>query len=149
MKKLRRLLPLAMLFGLAGAAGSAQAENAVVRYDWKTPTQRENGEVLTPQEIGGYELRVQQQNGEDLQIVIQDPAATHFELTEQVHGNYTASIAVYDSDGLYSAFVDVTGKVNSIPPKSPDEFTSSQLPFANAVERCMVERLCRVYTPSQ
>jgi hypothetical protein len=142
---------LPMLIGLVLIAiipdVSAQ-EAATVIYEWNKPTERENGEPLAAEEIGGYEIRVTPATGEPIHILVQDPSALSFELSDHPGGDYTASIAVYDINGLYSNFVEITGRVNAIPPLPPTEFRARQIPFASALEKCLVERLCQVYTPT-
>jgi len=88
-------------------AGDSVVEGSVV-LDWRTPDQRENGDYLELDEIGGYEIRYRK-DGESnaISVVIEDPYATHYELAG-LTGIYEFSIAVYDVNGLYSRFVSLT-----------------------------------------
>lgn len=85
----------------------ASVINGAVRLEWATPEQRENGNYLELNEIGGYEIRYQAgADAEPTSIVVEDPYATAHELTVS-EGVYLFSIAAYDTDGLYSEFVSI------------------------------------------
>jgi hypothetical protein len=88
------------------ASSSIQPRQATIR--WSHPTQRENGDYLELDEIGGYEIRVR-------------PSGTAVYTYYPIVGNQTTSyplnnylstmtveIAVYDTQGLYSQFVTVS-----------------------------------------
>ncbi|WP_347332566.1 discoidin domain-containing protein [Marinimicrobium locisalis] len=89
------------------ATVDASVISGAVRLEWATPEQRENGDYLELDEIGGYEIRYQAGADAELtSIVVEDPYATAHELTV-AEGVYLFSIAVYDNDGLYSEFVSI------------------------------------------
>lgn len=78
--------------------------------EWSPPTARENGEYLEEHEIGGYEIRYRSSEKEDYEVVtIEDGMTDEYEFTN-LTGTVQFEIATYDSDGLYSIFVPLTGR---------------------------------------
>lgn len=109
---------------------------------WQTPTQRENGDPLAVEEIGGYELRYLEQT-----LLLPYPEATGYNVTEllggePLSGDYTVEISVYDTNGLYSTFVPVSVSVASAPPGPL--LDARQLPTPDLVEKCLAVPTCRV-----
>ncbi len=89
------------------ATVDASVISGAVRLEWSTPDHRENGSYLELSEIGGYEIRYQTGvNGEPVTILVEDQHATSHELSVSA-GVYLFSIAVYDTNGLYSEFVPI------------------------------------------
>lgn len=85
----------------------ASVISGAVRLEWVTPDQRENGQYLELNEIGGYEIRYQAGiDADPVTIMVEDPYATSHELSVS-EGVYLFSIAVYDTNGLYSEFVPI------------------------------------------
>ncbi|WP_051235251.1 discoidin domain-containing protein [Marinimicrobium agarilyticum] len=85
----------------------ASVISGAVRLEWTTPDQRENGHYLELSEIGGYEIRYQTGvDADPTTIMVEDPYATDYELMVS-EGVYLFSIAVYDTNGLYSEFVPI------------------------------------------
>lgn len=77
---------------------------------WSHPTQRENGEYLELDEIGGYELRYRENSLQPFNsIVLKGSRTTSFNL-DNLRANNDYQIAVFDSQGLYSEFVPITPK---------------------------------------
>ena len=72
---------------------------------WNTPQERENGETLDVNEIGGYEIRYRLDGGEYQSITINDGAVDQHLFTDLTAGDYEFQIATFDTDGVYSEFV--------------------------------------------
>ncbi|MGD8175234.1 hypothetical protein [Marinimicrobium sp. ARAG 43.8] len=80
----------------------------LVLLEWDRPDQRENGDYLEGDEIGGYELRYHQVGDDKARVILlDDPYQERIELADLV-GRYQFSIAVFDTDGLYSKFVPLS-----------------------------------------
>lgn len=87
--------------------GDSPVEGSVT-LEWRAPDHRENGNYLELDEIGGYEIRYRKEGESDfVSVVVENRYATEYELTG-LNGAYEFSIAVYDSNGLYSRFVSLT-----------------------------------------
>lgn len=73
---------------------------------WSAPTERVNGDKLTPEEIGGYEFRWKNEStGIYEYIIIRDRTAVSYELPDELDGRCIWELAVYDSNGIYSDYV--------------------------------------------
>lgn len=81
--------------------------NGYVKLMWERPSLRENGEHLYFEDIGGYELRYQAVDADTYKVRELGPEADET-VFEDLEGKYTFTIAVFDADGLYSRFVDIT-----------------------------------------
>lgn len=93
---------------LVVATASEQVVVDAVRLEWATPDQRENGDYLELDEIGGYEIRYQQVGDAQQEVLVLDDAyATAHEMNLEA-GVYEFSIAVFDVNGLYSEFVPIS-----------------------------------------
>lgn len=77
------------------------------QLEWSIPDHRENGDYLELNEIAGYELRLKVEGEEPRTVIIEDASKTSYSL-EGLSGSYEYSIAVFDTNGLYSDFVDLT-----------------------------------------
>lgn len=83
-----------------------EADGSVVLM-WSRPEQRENGDYLEGDEIGGYEIRYRTSEQDDYEIItIDDGWQVTYEFTDLV-GPVQFQISAYDRDGLYSKFVDI------------------------------------------
>lgn len=72
---------------------------------WNTPQERENGEPLDTNEIGGYEIRYRLV-GEDFEsVVVDDATVDQYLFSDLATGDYEFEIAVFDTNGVYSEFV--------------------------------------------
>lgn len=91
----------------SSALSSAAAKPKTVKITWGSPKQRENGQFLELEEIGGYEIRYRRpsdsqythitvKNNETVEYTVDDAADVEFE------------IAVFDTSGIYSQFVKVS-----------------------------------------
>lgn len=109
---------------------------------WARPTQRENGLELPLEEIGGYEVRVTPPGGEPYEYLIEDPSATGITIESCVPGEYLLQAAVFDTNGLYSQFVNLspTAGGGSRPGALPEfEFKDSYPdPLENCTGNCTV-----------
>lgn len=82
----------------------------VVVLEWDKPDERENGDYLEESEIGGYEIRYRQPGQEDYEtVIIDDGLVEKYEFTQPA-GTTEFEIASYDTDGLYSVFIPLTGR---------------------------------------
>ncbi|MDQ2076189.1 fibronectin type III domain-containing protein [Marinimicrobium sp. ABcell2] len=82
----------------------------VVVLEWVRPTERENGDFLEGEEIGGYEVRYRLPGEEEVQsVMIPDGWVERYEIT-LISEAYEFEIATYDSEGLYSDFVQLQGR---------------------------------------
>ncbi len=77
--------------------------------EWVTPQARENGTYLELSEIGGYEIQFKKAADSDYQLVVlENPAATQYKFEGLEGGDYEFKIAVFDTNGLYSQFVEIS-----------------------------------------
>jgi len=75
---------------------------------WSHPTERENGEYLELNDIGGYELRYRQNSLDTFKyIVVNGSQTTTYSLGSLASDN-DYQIAVYDINGLYSNYVPIS-----------------------------------------
>ena len=75
---------------------------------WRAPDKRENLTPLKPEEIGGYELRALNEAGEQIWLqLVPDPKATSYNAPLVLDAT-VFQICVYDTDGLYSEWVEIT-----------------------------------------
>lgn len=70
---------------------------------WQIPTERENGEPLAIEAIGGYLLKYRQV-GENVwsKVLLREASTYQYELENVPPGNYEFTIGAFDSDGLWS-----------------------------------------------
>lgn len=74
---------------------------------WSPPTERENGELLYETELGGYEIRYRQPDQEAYESITVENGLAEFYEFDNLVGSYYFQIAAYDTEGLYSRFVDI------------------------------------------
>lgn len=97
----------------SSSSSSASVEDpgtapAAVILQWQRPEQRENGEYLEADEIGGYELRYKKLNSDEFNyLVVEDGWRESFEFQQELIGAYEFQIAAFDTNGLYSEFVSL------------------------------------------
>jgi hypothetical protein len=81
--------------------------DGLVTLRWLRPVERENGDYLEMDDVGGYELRYKRTTDTSYQVeIINDAWADSYEL--DLEGDYQFEIATFDTDGLYSQFVALT-----------------------------------------
>lgn len=84
--------------------------SGAVGFSWVAPTQRENGTPLDITQIGGYEFRYRNINDANYTYVtINDPWMNYYNFN-YLSGTYIFQVATYDTNGLYSNFIDVIPK---------------------------------------
>lgn len=83
---------------------SLVAGNVTLR--WLPPVERENGTILSSNEIGGYSVRYRLITDTIYTYLSVDKSQTSTTLTG-LFGDYIFEIAVYDANGLYSNFVTI------------------------------------------
>lgn len=71
------------------------------------PNQRENGDYLDVTEVGGYELRYKLKSESNFKTIKIKDGFTDAYYFDFLKGDYEFQIATFDTDGLYSSFVNV------------------------------------------
>lgn len=83
-----------------------------VLLKWSVPSARENGDQLDTEEIGGYELRYKVKEDDNYTSVIVEGGYVNNYYFNHLEGNLTFEIAAYDTNGLYSRFVEIQPQLN-------------------------------------
>jgi len=91
---------------VSSSSANTVVDGSVGLY-WNVPTHRENGEYLDITEIGGYELRYKLKSEDVFKTIRISDAFTDAYYFDYLKGDYEFQIATFDTDGLYSGFVDV------------------------------------------
>jgi hypothetical protein len=102
---------LVLLLGFMPALVLAEA---TVLMSWEAPTERENGETLTMDELASYEAEC----GGETVLTLDDGAATSAEVA-LAFGRHDCRIRVTDTDGLVSRWSDTVTVVVNASPGSP------------------------------
>lgn len=129
---------------LAGVATAQEPAGRSVVLDWNIPTERENGEALPVEEIGGYEIRYSVDGGEPESLVVPDGTATGYQLDGLSGGSYQFTISAYDTDGLYSEFVSVEARVITAGPRAVGGAKATVIPLPDPADVCAESPACRV-----
>lgn len=96
----------------SSSVGLGNFINGPVLLKWAVPSARENGEQLATDEIGGYELRYKVDNEADYTSVVVDGGYVNTYYFNHLEGKLTFEIAAYDTNGLYSRFVEIQPQIN-------------------------------------
>jgi len=91
----------------SSSSSSSTVVDGTVQLYWNVPTQRENGDYLDITEIGGYELRYKLKGENTFKSIVIKDGFTDAYYFDYLKGDYQFQIATFDTDGLYSDFVDV------------------------------------------
>ena len=91
----------------ATSAAASSTPKFDLRFGWKVPTQREDGEPLAATEIGGYEVRYMRMSDKIIKVVPLGPTLLKYQISNIPYDDYYIEIAVFDIDGLYSKFVAI------------------------------------------
>lgn len=97
---------------------SSSADDSDTRIDgpvllkWAVPSARENGELLETEEIGGYELRYKADNETNYTSVVVEGGYVNTYYFNHLEGKLIFEIAAYDTNGLYSRFVEIQPQTN-------------------------------------
>ena len=75
---------------------------------WQAPIQRENGDPISINEIGGYEVRYRKKGQTDFTYIQYENNQADSHTFESLEGLYEFQVAVYDVNGLYSQFLNLT-----------------------------------------
>ncbi len=79
-----------------------------ILLQWQRPERRENGDYLEANEIGGYELRYKKRDSKEYSyLIVEDGWHESYEFQQQLVGAYQFQIAAFDTNGLYSEFVNL------------------------------------------
>jgi hypothetical protein len=81
--------------------------NGSVLLEWEEPKVRENGDPIYNSELGGYEVRYREVNQEQFTSQIIEEWSVQFAEIHDLSGIYEFEIAAYDTNGLYSEFVNI------------------------------------------
>lgn len=87
-------------------------------FSWNPPTQRENGEALKPEEIGGFIVAYRKEGDNAFFEVKVDARKTELPITIPF-GNYEVRALCYDTNGLYSNWSSVKKFTVKTAPKKP------------------------------
>lgn len=137
--KMFKPLVLVVLFALSMVATAQQS----IVLKWSASTERENGQPLSIEEIGGYELRYTLAGSSVSQsVLIPDGGATSYEFKDIPVGSHSFEIAVFDTDGLYSDFVSINYATNG-KPGAPPAFSVERV-GNDVIAACMEDPNCRV-----
>lgn len=129
-----------------GASAQGADSSAVLR--WAVPTERENGEPLAVEDIGGYEIRYRSGDADESNsVIVPDGSATSFTLNELTDAAYTIEVAAYDTDGLFSEFVQINYRLPSKPLGPSD--VAVQPTVVDVLVACLAYPNCRVATESE
>lgn len=96
----------------SSAASHSDLIDGPVLLKWSVPSARENGDQLDTEEIGGYELRYKVKEDDNYTSVIVEGGYVNNYYFNHLEGNLTFEIAAYDTNGLYSRFVEIQPQLN-------------------------------------
>lgn len=98
----------------AKSSSVAAPSNKIAILEWEHPTERANGEYLELEDIAGYELRYSRDNEHYESVVIPGSRTTFYEIPSLLNNpkGMKVEIAVFDTNGLYSEFVDISPSIN-------------------------------------
>lgn len=89
----------------SGNSGNSSAPRSVSLY-WSAPMQRINGEDITVEDLGGFEIRYRKESDASYtRIVIDNPAIDQYHIDGLEGDDYRFEVAAFDENGLYSDFV--------------------------------------------
>lgn len=93
------------------------AAETPLTFNWARPTERENGKILQAYEIGGYEIVKRSATGVSSPVImIRGDGQDMIQYTTSM--DYTQAdkfvISAFDTNGLYSDFVELTPIVSSM-----------------------------------
>lgn len=95
------------------SSAASQSETSVigpVNFSWEAPNLRENGNPLDITEVGGYEFRYRKTSDSAFTYVTIKDAWKNYHNFTWLEGTYVFQIAAFDTNGLYSNFVDIKPK---------------------------------------
>jgi hypothetical protein len=85
---------------------TAETASRSVSLYWSAPMQRLNGEDITTDDLGGYEIRYRKESESSYtRIVIDNPAVDQYHIDDIDSDDYRFEVAAFDQAGLYSDFV--------------------------------------------
>lgn len=92
---------------VAASSSSSSSTPSSALIKWTQPVQRENGDPLAITEIGGYEIRYRLTTDNTYSYVTINDAYINEYTYNGNPSNMLFQIAAFDTNGLYSNFVDV------------------------------------------
>ncbi len=79
-----------------------------ITLTWSAPVERENGNLLSPSELTGYQIYYTvEETGESIMIEIDDTRTTEYEFRDLAPGTYFFAITAVDSKGEISELSDM------------------------------------------
>ncbi|TCS40307.1 hypothetical protein [Reinekea marinisedimentorum] len=81
---------------------------------WSAPTERANGESMSSSDIGGYEIRYKLSSDDSYTVTVVSGNETTQLLLEDIANptEQTIEMAVFDTEGIYSDYVEATTSTN-------------------------------------
>lgn len=89
------------------ASSSNNVTTGEAYFKWTAPTARASGDLLTPEDLGGYEIRYRLVGESKYKYVSSGigPWDNSYVLKGLTNGTYIFEIAAFDKNGIYSQFV--------------------------------------------
>lgn len=91
----------------SSSSSSPGVVEGAIRLYWSVPNQRENGEYLDVTEIGGYELRYKLKSENTYKTIHISDGFIDTYYFDYLKGDYEFQIATFDTNGLYSGFINL------------------------------------------
>lgn len=97
----------------SGSSSSTAAPTEITRgeayFKWTAPSARANGDLLSVEDLGGYEIRYKKVGDTKYTYVTSNigPWDNSYTLSGLTNGSYVFEIAAFDKNGLYSDFVNI------------------------------------------
>lgn len=90
----------------SGQSATGPEDLRSVSLYWSAPSHRINGEDITIEDLGGYEVRYRKLDESGYtRVVIEDPLIEQYHIDALTEADYVFEVAAFDKDGLYSDFV--------------------------------------------
>jgi hypothetical protein len=93
----------------SAASSTNSVTNGEAYFKWTAPTARANGDLLSPEDLGGYEIRYRLVGDAKYSYISTGigPWDNSYVLKGLTSGSYVFEIAAYDKNGIYSQFVSL------------------------------------------
>jgi len=100
------LILTCLVLPLASPTAAVAGPNPLYTFSvtWDMPTQRESGEILTPDEIKGYVVHVLDPAGVVSEIVVDGALSTAATYPAEVPGSYVFSVKAVDTGNVSSKY---------------------------------------------
>lgn len=141
---MKKLLSSAFVFCLILCSNFTFAQNTIT-VKWYTPNQRVDGAVLPLTEIAGYEIKYLKAGGvatDAKRIVLAGNDKTQYDFDLPTQDTYVVSMAVFDTNGLYSDFMIMNYTFLSVKIKPLNFTISKKIMDVNGA--CQVDVNCKI-----